>query len=219
MKKKNPYRVYSLWNRLKKVLGGMSAQDFVLLQPSTRGSDERVYYIRGSFVFEGIKKTVRVMIQPNYVGEFGISAQYRDELTFVAQNSRISAREIRVEMNRLIDIWDLGKKSENTFANMIKQSYMCPDVAKSSGDDDRNNRIDYYISLYQEDGRTEGPRVPVDVKSSRPKHMPEKTLVYRRSDGVYEIDASDTAIAGVLGWADAVILEILWLEQKNNKAR
>jgi hypothetical protein len=218
MKNKNPYRVYSLWNKFKKVLSGMDAQDFVLLQPSTRGSGDQAYYIRGGFIYEGVKKTIRIMIMPNYIGDFGISSQYRDELTLVSRNTKVSAKEIKLEMNRLIDIWDLGKTSESLFENVISKSHLCAHVSRASDDEDRNSHIDYHLTLYKEDGR-EGPMVNVDVKSSLPAHISKNALLYRRdTDGVYEVDASETTIAAAPGWATAVILEILLWEQENNKA-
>lgn len=213
MKKKNPYRIYAFWRKTKKVLSGMGAQDFELLQRSTRGAREDVYYIRGSFMFTGVKKTLRIVLMPTYSGAFGISAEYRDELTLIVRNSQIAAKDIRFEMNRLIDIWELGIKSENLFVSCIKKSYMYAHAEKTSESDDRNNHVDFILYLYGEDGKKEGPTVSVDVKSSMPAHIPSGTLVYRRDDGVYVVDANEVTIAAHAGWADAVITEILFLEQ------
>lgn len=194
----------------------MGAENFLLLQPTMKGSREGIYHMRYSFIFEGIKKTLRIMIMPNYTGGVGISSHYRDEVTIVGNNTQALAKDIRFEINRLLSMWSLGKTNETLFKETIEQSYMCAGVQKTLESDDRNNRTDYYLSLYTEDNQ-DGPVVAVDVKSSLPSHLPRNTLVYLRDDGVYEVNASESAIAAHSGWADAVIIEILHLEKSKNE--
>jgi len=204
-------KLTAFYKRVQRILSAMGAQNMKITKSVTRGISTGVCYMNFELDFDGIKKRIKLSLIPQYQGQFSILSEYRDQLVFIVRNTQVKTKDIEDEMNRVIDIWEIGNHSELLFEKIIKMDRRAVVVEKTSGKVDQHKHIDYTVYIVDFD-RAQFV-VSVDVKSS----LIGGKLVRMRDDGVYNVNAGESAVVNDSLWATRVINEILvWEQHKLN---